>query len=196
MTRKWMGLLRFLRYGSSFRVRQQMKSAYGPENISGGLKLKRSYKVACLYVWLLERHAWHREIWKGGVNSNALDVFLCGKESEAINHLFIHYEVFIYCEVTGVAIVSVRKELNELCQSTLDRSPRVLEQHRRNSEAEETLEFNPSMVFWRKTQPYTESKSDHWILVRKSRISFVLLLICKYGPNTAFVLEVLSIIYS
>lgn len=109
---------------------------------------------------------------------------------------FHYYEVFIYCEVTGVAIVSVRKELNELCQSTLDRSPRVLEQHRRNSEAEETLEFNPSMVFWQKTQPYTESKSDHWILVRKSRISFVLLWICKYVPNTAFVLEVLSIIYS
>lgn len=112
-----------------------MKNAYGPQNISGGLKLKRSYKVASLYVWLLERHAWHREMWKGGVNfyyffnlfffwkggvnSNALDAFLCEKESEAINHIVIRYEVFIHCEVTDVAIVSVWKELNELCQSTL-----------------------------------------------------------------------------
>lgn len=57
--------------------------------------------------------------WKGGVNSNALDAFLCEKESEAINHIVIRYEVFIHCEVTDVAIVSVWKELNELCQSTL-----------------------------------------------------------------------------
>lgn len=129
---------RINRVAEIFKVSEQFQGTTATEEYIRSWKhirmVKIWYKAACLCSWLSERHGWHKKIWRGGVNSYAVDAFYVGGNQR---HLFIHREV------TDGAIVSIWKELNELWQSKLGRSSGVIEQHRRNSEAEETLEFNP-----------------------------------------------------
>lgn len=173
-------------------------------------KVKKSYKVACLYGWLLEMSDRYEKIWRGRVNSYTLDAFNVRRNlRSSIAFSFtvksLMWQLFQY-----------EKELNELCQSILGRSSRVLEQRgtvkqkRRWSSLTafcmvNCMERKEAEVFWRTTQPYIENKDFWckeelledvegfirypWILVRRSRISFVLLLICKYPSSTAFMLE-------